>query len=117
MIHEIVYTESRTSNERRFLIDMTLAAYQSRAMACAVLSEAHVELPETSKFRGVDVSRVCFSNPDNLKQARDILEVLVRSGAVGLVIVEGFAGLLTPSYENLITNLAEKTGTSLLFAR
>ena len=117
MNNEIVYTESRTSNERRFLIDMTLVAYQSKGHTCAVLSEAHVELPETSKRRGVDVSRVCFSNPSNLKQARDILEVLVRSGAVGLVIVEGFAGLLTPLYENLITNLADKTGTSLLFAR
>jgi len=117
MMHEIVYTESRTSTDRAFLMDMTLLAHQKSGGTCAVLLDAHTELHAVSQRRGVDVSKVLVSSPDSLRQAREIMESLVRSGVCSLVIVEGFPGLMTPTFEATIENLAKQTNTSILLAR
>lgn len=117
MMHEIVYIESRTHTDRQFVMDMTLLARQKSGETCAVISEAHVEMHALSHRRGVDVSRVLFSNPSSTQQAREILESLVRFGSCNLVIIEGFLGLMTPSFLLLIEDLASQTETSILLAR
>ncbi len=117
MMHEIVYTESRTSVERSFLMDVTLLAHQKSGGTCAVLLDAHTQLHEVSRRRGVEVSKVLVSAPDSLRRAREIMESLVRSGTCSLVIIEGFPGIMTPSFAAKIEELASLTETSILFAR
>lgn len=47
---------------------------------------------------GVDMSKVLLSQPDNGEQALDIAETLVKSGALGLIVIDSVAAL-TPKAE------------------
>jgi recombination protein RecA len=84
---------------------------------------------------GVDTERLLVSQPDSGEQALDIVEMLTRSGAVDLVVVDSVAAL-TPKAEiegemgdahmglqarlmsqalRKLTAVAHKTGTTLIF--
>lgn len=101
---------------------------------------AHVDADHTLDLRrardlGVDCSRLLLSQPDCGEQAMDVTEALVRSGQIGIVLVDSVAAL-TPKAEidgemcdnhvglqarlmsramRKLASLAYQTGTTLVF--
>jgi recombination protein RecA len=64
----------------------------------AFIDAEHALDPEYAKRLGVKVNDLLISQPDSGEQALDIVESLVRSGAVDLIIVDSVAAL-TPRAE------------------
>ncbi len=97
-------------NDTRYLLAQCIIAGQSRGEACAVVSILP-ESPEIWHRAGVVVGRLLLSTPDHAAMAQEIVETLVRSGAVGVVIVRGYAEM-GPEIEAL----AHRTATRLIYA-
>jgi recombination protein RecA len=66
--------------------------------AAAYIDAEHALDPEYAKKLGVNVKELLISQPDNGEQALEIVEALVKSGAVSLIIVDSVAAL-TPLAE------------------
>lgn len=97
-------------NDARYVLAQCIIAAQSRGEACAVVS-ALPESPAMWERAGVVVGRLLLSTPDHAAMAQEIVETLVRSGAVGVVIVRGYAEM-GPAIEAL----AHRTATRLIYA-
>ncbi|CAM5600438.1 recombinase RecA [Streptomyces violaceorubidus] len=54
----------------------------------------HALDPEYAKKLGVDDNRRSFSQPDNGEQALEIVDMLVRSGALDLIVIDSVAALV-----------------------
>jgi len=65
---------------------------------CAFIDAEHALDPEYAKRLGVDTDALLVSQPDNGEQALEIADMLVRSGALALVVVDSVAAL-TPRAE------------------
>lgn len=76
----------------------TIAQAQKRGGLCAFVDAEHALDPEYAKRIGVKVDDLLISQPDNGEQALDIVESLVRSGAVDVIVVDSVAAL-TPRAE------------------
>ena len=50
--------------------------------------------PNTPKKLGVDIENLLISQPDTGEQALEICEILVRSGAVDVVVIDSVAALV-----------------------
>ena len=74
------------------------AQAQKKGGAVAFVDAEHALDPEYAKRIGVNVKEMFISQPDNGEQALDIVESLVKSGAVDVVIVDSVAAL-TPIAE------------------
>lgn len=75
-----------------------VAQAQAKGKKCAFIDAEHALDPEYAKKLGVKINELLISQPDNGEEALDILESLVRSGAVGVVVVDSVAAL-TPQAE------------------
>lgn len=75
-----------------------VAQGQAKGKKCAFIDAEHALDPEYAKKLGVKINELLISQPDNGEEALDILESLVRSGAVGVVVVDSVAAL-TPQAE------------------
>lgn len=75
-----------------------IATAQRQGMQCAFIDAEHALDPRYAQALGVDIDNLLVSQPDNGEQALEITEALVRSGAVGVVIVDSVAAL-TPKAE------------------
>ena len=68
-------------------------AQKARIVAAFVDAE-HALDPEYAKKIGVNVNELLISQPDTGEQALEIVETLVRSGGVGVVVVDSVAALV-----------------------
>ncbi len=65
---------------------------------CAFIDAEHALDPDYAKKLGVDTDALLVSQPDNGEQALEIADMLVRSGALALVVIDSVAAL-TPRAE------------------
>jgi len=71
---------------------------QSEGSVCAFIDAEHALDIKYAENLGVDVDNLFVSQPDFGEQALDILETLVRSGAIDVIVVDSVAAL-TPKTE------------------
>src|SRR5213595_3735497 len=67
---------------------------QRQGGAAAYIDAEHALDVEYAKKLGVDVDNLLVSQPDTGEQALEIVEILVRSGAVDLVVIDSVAALV-----------------------
>ncbi len=75
-----------------------IAECQKSGGVCAFIDAEHALDVKYAKDIGVDTDNLLVSQPDYGEQALEILETLIRSGAVDLVVVDSVAAL-TPKVE------------------
>lgn len=75
-----------------------VAECQKKGGVCAFIDAEHALDVGYAKNLGVDVENLLVSQPDYGEQALDIVETIVRSGAVDLIVVDSVAAL-TPKVE------------------
>lgn len=76
----------------------TIAECQKGGGTAAFVDAEHALDPNYAKKLGVDVDELLISQPDTGDQALEIVDMLVRSGAVDLIVVDSVAAL-TPKAE------------------
>jgi recombination protein RecA len=74
------------------------AQSQKEGGICAFIDAEHALDVKYAGNLGVDIENLLVSQPDFGEQALDILETLVRSGAVDLIVIDSVAAL-TPKHE------------------
>lgn len=113
----------------------TTANMQKKNGTVAYVDAEHALDPQYAKRIGVDLNKLLISQPDTGEQALDIVETLVRSGAIDLIIIDSVAAL-TPRAEiegemgdshmglqarlmsqalRKLTGIAAKTNTTVIF--
>lgn len=75
-----------------------IAESQKKGGKAAFIDAEHALDPEYAKNLGVDVDELLVSQPDYGEQALEIAEMLVRSGAIDVVVVDSVAALV-PKHE------------------
>lgn len=75
-----------------------IAECQKVGGTCAFIDAEHALDPQYARKLGVDIDNLLVSQPDNGEQALEIADMLVRSGAVDLIVVDSVAAL-TPRAE------------------
>ncbi len=75
-----------------------IAEAQKAGGVCAFIDAEHALDVQYARGIGVDTERLLVSQPDTGEQALEIAEMLVRSGAIDLVVVDSVAAL-TPKAE------------------
>lgn len=71
-----------------------LAAVQAEGGVGAIVDAEHALDPKYARALGLDLERLLISQPDTGEQALEIVETLLRSGAVDLVVVDSVAALV-----------------------
>ncbi len=71
-----------------------IAQAQKQGGIAAFIDAEHAMDPEYSRKLGVDIDNLLVSQPDTGEQALEILEVLVRSGALDVCVVDSVAALV-----------------------
>lgn len=72
----------------------TIAEAQSRGGICAFVDMEHALDPVYAGRIGVDVNNLYIAQPDTAEQALEIVETLVRSGALDVVVLDSVAALV-----------------------
>jgi recombination protein RecA len=75
-----------------------VAEAQRNGGICAYVDAEHALDPAYAKAIGVDIDELLISQPDTGEQALEITEMLVRSGAIDIVVIDSVAAL-TPRAE------------------
>ncbi|MEZ5675335.1 recombination protein RecA [Thalassovita litoralis] len=75
-----------------------VAEEQKKGGICAFVDAEHALDPQYAKKLGVNLDELLISQPDTGEQALEIVDTLVRSGAVSMVVVDSVAAL-TPKSE------------------
>jgi len=75
-----------------------VAEAQKMGGVAAFIDAEHALDPEYAQKLGVDVDNLLISQPDSGEQALEIAEVLVRSGAISVIVIDSVAAL-TPKAE------------------
>ncbi|MCP2014296.1 recombination protein RecA [Deinococcus sp. HSC-46F16] len=112
-----------------------IAQAQKAGGTCAFIDAEHALDPVYARSLGVSTDELLVSQPDNGEQALEIMELLVRSGAIDVVVVDSVAAL-TPRAEiegemgdslpglqarlmsqalRKLTAILSKTGTAAIF--
>ena len=86
------------SSGKTTLVYHIIAEAQARGGVCAFVDAEHSIDPIYARRIGVDTDELLVSQPDYGEQALEIVDVLVRSGAVDVVAVDSVAAL-TPRVE------------------
>jgi len=71
-----------------------VAEAQRKGGVAAFIDAEHALDPEYARKLGVDVDNLLISQPDSGEQALEIAEVLVRSGAVDIIVIDSVAALV-----------------------
>ena len=72
-----------------------IAEVQKRGGIAAFVDVEHALDPIYAKALGVDVDQLIVSQPDTGEQALDIMEALVRSGAIDIIVLDSVAAMVT----------------------
>ncbi|MBM3684899.1 MAG: recombinase RecA [Actinobacteria bacterium] len=75
-----------------------VAEAQRNGGICAYIDAEHAMDPVYAKAIGVDIDELLISQPDTGEQALEIADMLVRSGAIDVVVIDSVAAL-TPKAE------------------
>ncbi len=75
-----------------------IAEAQRNGKVCAFIDAEHALDPIYAKKLGVDINELLISQPDTGEQALEICDMLTRSGAVDVIVVDSVAAL-TPKAE------------------
>lgn len=86
------------SSGKTTLTLQTIAECQKQGGTCAFIDAEHALDPIYAKKLGVNIDDLLVSQPDNGEQALEIADMLVRSGAIDLIVVDSVAAL-TPKAE------------------
>lgn len=94
-IIEIYYSES---SGKTTMTLQAIAECQKAGGTCAFIDAEHALDPQYARKLGVDIDNLLVSQPDNGEQALEIADMLVRSGAIDMIVVDSVAAL-TPRAE------------------
>ncbi len=86
------------SSGKTTLTLQTIAEAQKKGKTCAFVDAEHALDPLYAEKLGVNIDELLVSQPDTGEQALEIADMLVRSGAVDVIIVDSVAAL-TPKAE------------------
>ena len=86
------------SSGKTTLTLQAIAEAQKQGKTCAFIDAEHALDPIYAKKLGVDTDNLLISQPDTGEQALEICDMLVRSGAVNMVVIDSVAAL-TPKAE------------------
>lgn len=75
-----------------------IAAAQKTGGICAFIDAEHALDPQYAKALGINIDDLIISQPDYGEQALDIAEMLIRSAAIDVVIIDSVAALV-PKHE------------------
>lgn len=104
------------SSDRLFVMETVVALHQARGGVAAVIS-AHANSVDSHLRRcdGVDASKVLFSRPTTLQQAGEVIECLARSGAVSVIVVEGYDWLMEDIFfSTSLAEICDKSGAHVV---
>ena len=82
------------SSGKTTLCQHIIASAQRRGGVCAIVDAEHALDPSYAERCGVNTEELLISQPDTGEQALEIVEMLVRSGAVDVVVVDSVAALV-----------------------
>ena len=71
-----------------------IANAQALGGICAFIDAEHALDPEYAKALGVDIDALLVSQPDTGEQALEITDMLIRSGAISLIVIDSVAALV-----------------------
>ena len=71
-----------------------IAEAQKQGGTAAFIDAEHAMDPEYSRSLGVDIDELLVSQPDSGEQALEIAEMLVRSGAIDILVIDSVAALV-----------------------
>ena len=71
-----------------------IANAQKAGGICAFIDAEHALDPEYAKKLGVDIDALLVSQPDTGEQALEITDMLIRSGAIDLIVIDSVAALV-----------------------
>ena len=71
-----------------------IAECQKKGGRCAFIDAENAIDPQYAKALGVDIDELILSQPDSGEQALEITEVLIKSGAIDLVVIDSVAALV-----------------------
>ena len=74
-----------------------IASFQKAGHICAFIDAEHALDPDYAVALGVDIDNLYVSQPDCGETALEIAEILIRSGAIGLIVVDSVAALVPRS--------------------
>ncbi|MFT7058055.1 MAG: recombination protein RecA [Pseudorhodobacter sp.] len=74
-----------------------VAEMQKKGGVCAFVDAEHALDPQYAKKLGVNLDELLISQPDTGEQALEIVDTLVRSGAVSLIVIDSVAALVPKS--------------------
>jgi recombination protein RecA len=71
-----------------------IAQAQKKGGICAFIDAEHAMDPEYASSLGININDLIISQPDYGEQALDITEMLIRSGAVDVIVIDSVAALV-----------------------
>ena len=74
-----------------------VAEAQKKGGVCAFVDAEHALDPQYAKKLGVNLDELLISQPDTGEQALEIVDTLVRSGAVNVIVIDSVAALVPKS--------------------
>ena len=93
-IGRIVEIFGPESSGKSTLAMHAIAQSQKRGGICAFIDAEHAMDPSYAKKLGINIEDLIISQPDYGEQALDIAEMLVRSGAVDIIVIDSVAALV-----------------------
>ena len=82
------------SSGKTTLALQAIAECQKSGGKCAFIDAEHAIDPKYAKALGVDVDELILSQPDSGEQALEITDVLIKSGAIDLIVIDSVAALV-----------------------
>lgn len=82
------------SSGKTTLALQAIAECQKNCGKAAFIDAEHAIDPKYAKALGVDIDELILSQPDSGEQALEITEVLVKSGAIDLIVIDSVAALV-----------------------
>jgi len=86
------------SSGKTTLTLQVIAQAQKDGLTCAFIDAEHALDPIYAEALGVNINELLVSQPDSGEQALEICDMLTRSGAVGVIVIDSVAAL-TPRAE------------------
>lgn len=93
-VGRIVEISGPESSGKTTLTLHAIAEAQKMGENCAFIDAEHALDPTYAEALGVDTKNLIISQPDNGEQALEIADTFIRSGAIGLVVIDSVAALV-----------------------